>query len=400
MSLIKFRYLRKKRITTLIVILTLASTLFSVTAYSFLGFYNGFTNYVGEQKDIIAIYSKTSSTPYTGIIPLNLIDKVTNQEGIIATSPEIIAPTSINNQSIFIRGVIPDDLNKLNPITIQEGQNLNLSDTNSCIIGNNLANKLHLKTGDTILAFGILSNRYVELHIKGIFYSETSLNDEALVPIYIGQWLRGISYNEANLIRIKINPDQTSANQIYQQIANQTKTPNSTSPITPIPTKSQTQKELEAIIPLIQTNIKIGNIGIEQSQEFMQSYLNRYGISKDTLIILSIVVLAFASGTALSAITLFVKQHSSDIDTIRSIGVSSKKIKTDLTIRMITWALIATVLGTLISAVFITAFQKLGYLQVLSHTITFQLDPLIIVANFLLLSALIGINILRMELKQ
>ena len=400
MSLIKFRYLRRKRILTLIVILTLASTLFSVTAYSFLGFYNGFTNYVGEQKDIIAIYSKTSSTPYTGIIPLSLIDKVTAQDGVIGTSPEIIAPTSINNQSIFIRGVIPDDLQKLNPITIQEGQNLNLSDTNSCIIGNNLANKLHLKTGDTILAFGILSNRYVELNIKGIFYSETSLNDEALVPIYIGQWLRGISYNEANLIRIKINPDQTSANQIYQQIANQTKTSNSTSSITPTPTKSQTQKELEALIPLIQSNIKIGNIGIEQSQEFMQSYLNRYGISKDTLIILSIVVLAFASGTAISAITLFVKQHSSDIDTIRSIGVSSKKIKTDLTIRMITWALIATVLGTLISAVFITAFQKLGYLQVLSHTITFQLDPLIIVANFLLLSALIGVNILRMELKQ
>jgi len=67
---------------------------------------------------------------------------------------------------------------------------------------------------------------------------------------------------------------------------------------------------------------------------------------------------------------------------------------------MITWALIATALGTLLSAAFITVFQKLGYLQVLSHTITFQIDPLIIVANFILLSALIGANIIRMELKQ
>ena len=60
---------------------------------------------------------------------------------------------------------------------------------------------------------------------------------------------------------------------------------------------------------------------------------------------------------------------------------------------MVAWALIATFLGTLISAIFITAFQRLGYLQVLSHTITFQIDPLIIAANFILLTALIGFNI-------
>ena len=67
---------------------------------------------------------------------------------------------------------------------------------------------------------------------------------------------------------------------------------------------------------------------------------------------------------------------------------------------MVTWALISTVMGTIISALVIIIFQKVGYLQVLSHTITFQLDSLIVVANFLLLSALISINMARMELKQ
>ena len=69
-NLINFQYLRRKRILTLIVILTLISTLFSITAYSFLGFYNGFTNYVGEQKNIVAIYSGIGSTPFTGVIPI------------------------------------------------------------------------------------------------------------------------------------------------------------------------------------------------------------------------------------------------------------------------------------------------------------------------------------------
>ena len=400
MSLIKFRYLRRKRMLTLILILTLTSALFSVTAYSFLGFYNGFTNYVGEQKDIIAIYSKTGSTPFTGVIPIQFANKITSIDGIIAISTETIAPTIINGQSIFIRGIIPQELTKLNPLTIVEGQTLNITDTNSAIIGKNLADKLHLKTGDSFLAFSVLSKCYVEMQIKGVFESASSLNDEALVPLYVGQWLRGLSYNDVTFIRAKIDLTLTNANQIYQEITNQTApSPSNSAPPSPTP-KSETQRELEALIPLAQTNIDIGSIGIEQSQQFMQNYLDRYGISRDALIVLSIVVLFFASGTAICAITLFIKQHSSDIDILRSIGVTSKNIKIDLTLKMITWALIATALGTVISAVAITVFQRLGYLQVLSHTISFQLDPLIIAANFILLSVLIGIDIARTELKQ
>jgi ABC-type lipoprotein release transport system permease subunit len=320
-------------------------------------------------------------------------------EGVVAISPEVIAPCTINGQSVFIRGVIPQEVFKLNPLSIIEGQTLNITDTNAAIIGQALSDRMHLKTGDKIVAFSVLSKQYVELQVKGVFHSASSLNDEALVPLYVGQWLRGLSYNDVTLIRAKIDVTQTSALQIYQQIANQTTpSPGSTSP-SPTP-KSETQHELEALIPLTQANLNVGNIGIAQSQEFMQNYLDRYGISKDTLIILSIVVLVFASGTAICAITLFIKQHSSDIEILRSIGVSNKKMKADLTIKMVTWALIATALGTIISAVVITAFQKVGYLQVLSHTITFQLDPLIIAANFILLSALISINIARTELKQ
>ena len=83
----------------------------------------------------------------------------------------------------------------------------------------------------------------------------------------------------------------------------------------------------------------------------MTSYLNRYGISKDTLIILSIVVLVFASGTAVCAITLFVRQHNYEIDVIRAIGVSTKKIKVDLSLKMLVWALTATIAGTLLAHV-------------------------------------------------
>ncbi|MGD0996222.1 MAG: ABC transporter permease [Candidatus Bathyarchaeia archaeon] len=397
MSLIKFKYLRKQRIAILILILTLTSMLFSITAYSFLGFYNGFTSYVGEGKGVIAIYSKAGSTPFTGIVPITAVNKIASVKGVIATSPEVIAPSMINGQSVFVRGVLPQELAQLNQITITQGSSLNLNNTDSAIIGQGAAQRLNLKTGDNILVISVLSQKYVQLQIKGIFQTSSSLNDEVLVPLYVGQWLRGLTYNEVTLIRVKIDPAQTNANQLYQVIANHTQTAKP-SP-SPTPT-SEAQKELQALIPLTSSGINIQNIGVEESQQFMSSYLDRYGISQDTLIILSIIVLVFASGTATCAMALFIRQHSSDIDILRSIGASTKKIKIDLSLKMLVWALIATTIGTVISALLLIIFQKIGYLQVLSHTITFQLDPLIIVANIILLSLLIMINVARAELKQ
>jgi ABC-type lipoprotein release transport system permease subunit len=394
MSLIHCRYLRKKRVLTLILILTLTSALFSVTAYSFLGFYNGFSNYVGEQNDILAVYSTTGNTPFTGIVSLSAVNTIASLTGVIAVSPEVIAPSMIGERSVFVRGVLPDQLEKLNTLTFVAGKEFGSKDANSAIIGKNLANRLNLKVGDTFLAQGVLSRQYVELKIVGIFETASSLNDEALVPIYVAQWLRGLAYGEATVIRTKIDLTQLNANQLHDEIAGKT---NSTIPTSP---KSDAQKELENMMPITSSGIPLSSIGVERSQEFMQTYLNRYGISKDTLIILSIVVLVFASGTATGAITLFVRQHSSDIDIIRSIGVSSKKVKTDLILRMISWALIATIIGTIASAAVIIAFQRLGYLQVLSHSIVFQLDPIIIATNFVLLLVLITFNIVRLELKQ
>jgi ABC-type lipoprotein release transport system permease subunit len=398
MSVIHFPYLRKKRTIALVIILTLTSALFSITAYSFLGFYNGFTNYVGEKDDVLAVYSTVGSTPFTGIIPLSAVNTVASLHGVEAVSPEVIAPSMIGAQSVFIRGILPDQIVKMNPLVLVGGEGLALNDFGSTIVGQNFANRLHLKVGDQILVQGVLAQKYVELRINGIYQTASSLNDEALVSICVGQWLRGLSYDQATVIRAKIDLTQTNANKLHEELKSQTNQVDTTSP-SPTP-KSQAQQELETLIPITSSGIELQNIGIEQSQEFMQSYLNRYGISKDSLIVLSTVVLILASGTATSAITLYVRQHNSDIEIIRSIGVTSKKVKLDFALRITTYTLIATVIGTLISAVVISVFQQLGYLEVISHSVIFQLDPLVVAANFILLSVLVCINIARMELKQ
>ena len=66
---------------------------------------------------------------------------------------------------------------------------------------------------------------------------------------------------------------------------------------------------------------------------------------------------------------------------------------------MAAWALAATVIGTATSAAIMFGFQEVGYLQVLSHSLKFQLDPLIPAANFAVLTVLAAVNIVRAEFK-
>lgn len=55
-----FKYLERKRTLTLAVILTLSSMLFSLRVLSLLGFYRGFTAYLGEGGDIVHAQVKSS----------------------------------------------------------------------------------------------------------------------------------------------------------------------------------------------------------------------------------------------------------------------------------------------------------------------------------------------------
>jgi len=74
-----------------------------------LGFYRGFTAYLGEGEDIVAIYDRKSRTPFTGLVPAYLAEKLSALNGVLAGSPEAIVPCIIKGESTFLRGIIPEE---------------------------------------------------------------------------------------------------------------------------------------------------------------------------------------------------------------------------------------------------------------------------------------------------
>jgi ABC-type lipoprotein release transport system permease subunit len=388
-KLLGFKYLRFRSLFVLTLILILASTLFSVTALSFLGFYNSFNAYLGEENNIIAIYDVQSRTPFTGIIPAYLTNQVSTINGVLACSPEVITPCIVHNQSLFIRGIVPEEFYKLNPITMTEGKILNQSGINSILIGKNLATRLNVKVNDEILVLAALADRYLELQVTGVYSSHSSMDDEALVLLNVGQWLRATDYNHVTMIRAKINPTLVGSNEIYQDLS---RNASSTQAKTSQSTTNQATIYQE-MIPWTNINFPIGHIGVKGAQSLMESYLARYGITEQALIVLSVMVFLFSSVTVAVASQTLMQQHREDIATLRSLGASRKTLKFDILCKLLPLSLVASGLGILITALILTVLQGYDYLQVLSHEVIFSFDPVIVVLNFVLVLTLVAVSI-------
>ncbi|MCX8178150.1 MAG: ABC transporter permease, partial [Candidatus Bathyarchaeota archaeon] len=217
-NLLGFRYLRWQRILALAIMVSAASFLFSFTALSLIGFHEGFTAYLGEGEDIIVVYNFRSRTPYTGLVPAYLAEKLAAINGVLATSPEVIAPCIVDGEAVFLRGIMPEVFTEFGALKIVEGSFLSECDINSAVAGERIARRLGLEVGDKVLLCGVLSERYLELRIKGIFRANSMLDDEILAPLYVGQWLRGADYNHVTLIRLKIDGDIATLDDILKVI--------------------------------------------------------------------------------------------------------------------------------------------------------------------------------------
>ena len=378
MRLLGFKYFNKYRIALLALILTLTSTLFTITALSLLGFYEGFNTYLGEGEDIVVIYDKGSRTPFTGLVPTYLADNISLVNGVLAYSLETIAPCMVNGYPVFIRGVIPRSFFNLTRITMVNGLNIELNDTSSIIVGLNAANRLKLNPGDKVMVLGVLNNQYLELTVKGIYISYSPLDDEVIAPLYVGQWLRGIDYNLATLIRVKADRNRFDLSGLIKaedRISGEDKPSSKPLPVFHLPSGSKL-------------------IGVEEAYKFMRSYLDKYGLTRETIMITATIIFIFASISFLNAQLAFISQHEYEVNVLRALGASWRALRLDLIVKFLPLSIISSIAGFLIGTIILIAANSNNYIQLLLHRITLQLNPLILALNIILAAMLTIVGII------
>jgi len=392
-KLLGFRYLRKSSIFTLFLIITLISTVFSITAFSLLGLYNGFNSYLGQGNNVIAVYSTVGSTPFSGLVPSDLAENISTLKGVLACSPEVLAPCMLNGEAVFARGVILEQFLKLTPLTMVEGNLSTPTDLDSAMVGKSLAQRLNLKPGDQILIQGTLTERYLELHIDGIYESHTSMDDEIIIPLYAGQCLRAVDYGQVTLIRVEIDRTQITPETIYQQIAEEASQPSQNNGET---NQNNGQPLAQSgVVYWPQLSFLLKNVGVVDAQTFMKDYLERYGVTVENVLVLSAMVFIFSSASLAMAITTLTRQHKREIEILQSLGASKRTLKTDFLVKTLAVSSAATACGTLIAMLTLTAIWTTGYLQVLSHRIFIQFNPAVILLNFILVAALVSLATLK-----
>lgn len=382
MKLTAFRYLRGRRLLTLALILISASTLFSMTAFSLLSLEKGFSTYQGEGEDIVAIFDRRSRTPFTGVVPAYLTERIGSIHGVLASSPEALAPCFVENEPVFLRGIVPEDFTKLDPFTIVDGEMLCLSDIGSMMIGKSLAERLKLKPGDKALVLAVLRDRYLELRVKGVFQSHSATDDEILAPLYVGQWLRGTDYAHVSLLRFKIDRSMVSSSRIFEAVAKEA-TESGSSDV-------RGWRPPDSIIRLVRAQFKIGDLGVEEAHRLMETYLNRYGVTREAILILSVMVFIFSSASVAAASSTIINQHREEIDILRSIGASEKTVKRDIMVKLLPWSLASSAVGIVLAAAILVMIQGYGYVQLLSHSVPLDLSPIVVVLNSALVVSLVA----------
>lgn len=388
MKLAGFRYFKSRRLLTLALLVTLSSTLFSMTAFTLMGYYRGLYAYLGEGENVIAIYDRKSRTPFTGIVPAYLAETVGRVNGVLAVSPEVIIPCVVKDQSVFLRGIIPENFLKLNQLTVVRGEMLGMEDLNSAMVGERIAERLNLNPGDRILVTGVLADNCFELQVKGVFRSDSPIDDELIAPLHVGQWLRGVGYSQVTLIRVKIDRSLISQASIYEAIAKVASEPESSS--------GSSQKPSEQpIMPWTWLRFQAGSIGVEEAQKFMEGYMERYGVSRESLLILSAMVFLFSSATVALAAETVIVQHEGELAVLRSIGSSKRLLKADILVKLLPLSAAASLVGVIAAMTILSVIQGYGCLQVLSHAAPLQLDPMILALNFILVLLLVSSSVLH-----
>jgi predicted lysophospholipase L1 biosynthesis ABC-type transport system permease subunit len=145
------------------------------------------------------------------------------------------------------------------------------------------------------------------------------------------------------------------------------------------------EKEEKGLSPSVPSSLplKAGEIGAKEAYDLMRSYMERYGLTRESLLVLSSTVLLLSSISIAVAFRTVVAQHRDEIEVIRSVGASKRILKADILVKLLPWAAAASLTGLLLAVLTLNLIQRAGFLQVLSHSPSISVDPLIFLLNFL-----------------
>ncbi|MCS7113561.1 MAG: FtsX-like permease family protein [Nitrososphaerota archaeon] len=372
MKALRFRsfiHLRWEPIATFILVVASVSMLSTATATILQGFYRCFRGYLGGGEGIIALYDMGSSTPFTGLVSSRIADYLASIDGVLAFSMEILAPCIVYGEPMIARGVYLDDFLKLTGIDIIDGCIPSSDDLRYALIGFRAASRLRVEPGVKLLVLGVLSDRYVEVKVEAVYRSDTALDDEIIVPIHVGRWIRGVGDGSVTLFRVKIDESKLSLGKLTEELSSridvEDKPPHSGSLEPP--------KHPTPIYGYIPTTS--GLIGVSTIERYMERYMEPYGLTGWSITLLSVSTVIFASLTIVAAFRMMIERHRAELTIFRFLGLSRRDLKIGILLKLTPCILLSSLIGFASGLALVEVLEFYGLLRILSYTVSAGFYP-------------------------
>jgi predicted lysophospholipase L1 biosynthesis ABC-type transport system permease subunit len=329
--------------------------------------YSSITSFVGENSSEILIYDRNARTPATSRLPASLFSKIASVNGVEAVSPEVIAIALIKDELVTVRGIDISLFSKIEKIEILYGRSLSLNDSFSIIVGYRLFERLGLKVNENILIKSLNTNEVLQLKLIGVFRTNDSLDEEALVPLYVGSTLAGLSWDYVSYFRVKVS--NIDSNTLYEEI---------------IKAQPSNIKENVLIKFLIGSNINYTNLKIQSAPASMEEFFTKeIRLTQYSLIgfVLVIIIMSF--------FILFniIEYYSAELEPIkkimRYIGANKNKI---IKYSLKGWTLLFTfsiVISIIIIYIFSYIFDSIFLINIIGHNLVIEFQPYFISLIFL-----------------
>lgn len=352
----------RRAILSLALILLITSAAFAVTSSILLSVDNTANGMLGESADTIVIAQGNSRAPFLGTLPLSLEGDLGSVQGIKVIDPEVFAPSTLANEPVMVRGVDPGSFMELQDPLILEGSALSENDTSQAMVGETLARQMDLHPGSQITLVGGVRATIAELTVKGVFSTGTPLDSEVVAPLWVGDWLRGISYNIVSILRIEVSPGDAPSQvavQVQQVVKNESRVASGGS-----------QEAVEPGLPVVSHPASIVGYDIEASPDVASSFFSKtVGLSQENILLISALVFVSMSVAIVCALQEAVFRSRNELGTLRTIGMSSRRLSWNLVLVATSLSFVASLAGLVLGWGFLTAVARFSPIEIAFYAV-------------------------------
>ncbi len=355
----------KRAIFSLALILLITSAAFAVTSSVLLSVENTASEMLGESGNTIVVAQENSKAPFLGTLPIGLADSLGSVPGVQVISPEVFAPSTLSNQAVMVRGVNPELFMELQKPIILEGSALSANDTTGAMVGETLARQMSLQPGSQIILVGGVRATIAQLTVEAVFSTGTPLDNEVIAPLWVGDWLRGLSYSTISIIRIEVSPNEAPSKvalAVQQVVRNDSGGASGGS-----------QEAVEPGLPITSHLGSLAGYDIEASPDVSSTFFSKtVGLSQENILLISALVFVSMSVAIVCALQEAVFRARNELGAMRTIGMSSRKLSWNLILVATSLSLVASVGGLLVGWGFLTLVSTLSPIQIAFYAV----DPL------------------------